>query len=127
MSVNYEATGKLHEVYPSQQVTDKFRKREFVLEIEDGMYPQHIKFELSQDRCDILDNFRKGSMVKVTFNLSGRPFVDREGQTRYFSNLRAWKLDNVGAVGGYNAPEPPDAYADTNASPAFAADDDLPF
>ncbi|MFM8473654.1 MAG: DUF3127 domain-containing protein, partial [Candidatus Kapaibacterium sp.] len=49
--MSFDVTGKLHEIYPEQQVTEKFRKREFVLETQDGMYQQYIKFQMTQDRC----------------------------------------------------------------------------
>ena len=38
----FDVTGRVHEIYPEQQVTEKFKKREFVLEIQDGMYQQYI-------------------------------------------------------------------------------------
>ncbi|RZK23182.1 MAG: DUF3127 domain-containing protein, partial [Hymenobacter sp.] len=36
----YDVTGRLHEIFDEQQVSEKFRKREFVLEVQDGQYPQ---------------------------------------------------------------------------------------
>ncbi|HBB24977.1 MAG TPA: hypothetical protein DCZ59_01800, partial [Bacteroidetes bacterium] len=50
MSNSYEAVGTLHHLTETQQVKDTFKKREFVLEIADGNYPQHIKFQVTQDR-----------------------------------------------------------------------------
>ena len=34
----FEVEGKLHKKFDTAQVTDKFKKREFVLELEDGAY-----------------------------------------------------------------------------------------
>lgn len=122
--MSFEVTGKLHEIYPEQQVTDKFRKREFVLEIDDNSYTQYIKFQATQDRCSLLDNYGKGDTVKVNFNLSGRPFTNREGQQVYFTNLVAWKLEKLGGVNamaphaGYDIPDLPHPADDP---------DDLPF
>ncbi len=93
--MSFEVVGKLHELYPEQQVTEKFRKREFVLETQDGMYQQYIKFQLTQDRCSALDNFSKGEDVKVSFNLSGRPSQNRNGETVYYTNLVAWRLERA--------------------------------
>ena len=81
MANSFEAVGTMHVVMDTQQVKDTFKKREFVIEMQDGNYPQHIKFQVTQDRCALLDNFKVGQQVKVLFNLRGRPFQNREGQT----------------------------------------------
>ena len=91
--MSYEASGKIHEIFPEQQVSEKFRKKEFVLEVQDGMYANFIKFELSQDKCSLLDGYKTGQGLKVHFNLSGKPFENKEGKTMYFNNLRAWKVE----------------------------------
>ena len=91
--MSFEIVGKLHEIYDEQQITEKFRKREFVLETQDGMYQQYIKFQLTQDRCAAIDNFTKGEDVKVSFNLSGRPTQNRNGETVYYTNLVAWRIE----------------------------------
>ena len=51
------------------QVSERFRKREFVLEYADNPeYPEYIKFELAQDRCELLDSFQPGQKVRVDFD-----------------------------------------------------------
>ncbi|NQW30059.1 MAG: DUF3127 domain-containing protein [Ignavibacteria bacterium] len=93
MANSYEAVGRLHAVMDVQQVTDTFKKREFVLEVQDGNYPQQIKFQVTQDRCALIDNYKVGQEVKVMFNLRGREFTNKEGQVMYFTNLEAWRLE----------------------------------
>ena len=123
----YDAQGKLHEIFDEQQVSEKFRKREFVLEIPDGAYTQFIKFQLTQDKCNLLDQYKVGDEVKVAFNLSGKPFT-KNGTTMYFTNLGAWRIEPAsGNQGGGQQ----NGYA---AQPAAAAsfvmdeaDNDLPF
>ena len=125
----FDIQGKLHEIFDEQQVSEKFRKREFVLEYPDGSYTQFIKFQLTQDKCSLLDQYKVGDDVKVAFNLSGKPFT-KNGTTMYFTNLSAWRLEPANgsaAPQGNNNP----AYA---AKPAAAttfvsdeADNDLPF
>ncbi len=123
--MSFEVTGRLHEIYPEQQVTEKFRKREFVLEIDDNSYTQFIKFQATQDRCSLLDSHDKGDTVKVSFNLSGRPFTNREGQQVYFTNLVAWKMEKLS--GGGNTVSPHAGY-EVPSLPHPADDpDDLPF
>ena len=124
----YDAQGKLHEIFDEQQVSEKFKKREFVLEIPDGAYTQFIKFQLTQDKCSLLDQYKVGDEVKVAFNLSGKPFT-KNGTTMYFTNLGAWRIEP--ASGGSNGGGNQNNYA---AAPAAAssfvmdeADNDLPF
>ena len=83
----YEAVGKLHRVFPTEQKTSTFSAREFVVEIPDGNYPQYIKFQAVQDRCNILDNFKEGEQVKVHFDLRGL-----ECQGKFFCTLIVCKM-----------------------------------
>jgi single-strand DNA-binding protein len=98
----YDATGRLHEIFDEQQVSEKFRKREFVLEVVDGQYPEHIKFQLVQDKTALIDPFKVGDEVKIAFNLRGRGF-NKNGQMLYFTNLEAWRIEP--AAGGGGAPQ----------------------
>jgi single-strand DNA-binding protein len=116
--------GKLFEIFDEAQVTDKFKKREFVLEIADGSYTQYPKFQMTQDKCSLLDNFNKGEEVTVTFNLSGKPFT-KNGETMYFTNLQAWRIDKESSsvsttTSQMTTPGVPSFYSDD-------AENDLPF
>ena len=137
----FDVTGRLHEIFDEQQVSEKFRKREFVLEVQDGQYPQHIKFQLTQDKVALVEPFKMGDEVKITFDLRGRGF-NKNGQMLYFTNLEAWKIEaggaaNYGGGGGGQqqaAPRPaaqnqnPTLRAQPSAAPIASDDDnDLPF
>lgn len=88
--------GKILEIFETVQIKDTFRKREFVLEYaENPQFPEFIKFEMIQDKCDLLDHFEKGDNIEVTFNLKGRKWTDPEGVVKYFTSLQAWRLDKV--------------------------------
>ena len=124
MANSYEAVGTLHAVMDTQQVKDTFKKRDFVLEMADGNYPQHIKFQVTQDRCALLDTMKVGQQVKVLFNLRGRPFQNRVGQTVYYTNLEAWRIEGASAA----APASTD-YSQISPAQSGAKDDfdDVPF
>ncbi|KAA9345931.1 DUF3127 domain-containing protein [Adhaeribacter soli] len=125
----YDAQGKLHEIFDEQQVSEKFRKREFVLEIPDGAYTQFIKFQLTQDKCNLLDQFNVGDEVKVAFNLSGKPFT-KNGTTMYFTNLGAWRVEAANGASAGNSSAPRSNNAAQPAASTFVmdeADNDLPF
>ena len=77
----------------TQQISDKFKKREFVLEFSDNpQYPQFVKFEVIQDAVGLLDSFQVGTQVEVEFNLRGREWINPQGQAQYFNTLQAWKI-----------------------------------
>lgn len=91
--------GTITEIFETIQVTDKYKKREFVIQdCENDQYPQFIKFELSQDKCGLMDGCKIGQEVDVHFNLRGRPYINPQGVKNYFNSLQAWKIEK-GAVG----------------------------
>lgn len=121
----FNITGILKVKNPEQQVSEKFRKREFVLTDNSSQYPQHISFQLTQDKCSLLDNYNLGDEMKVYFNLRGREWTDKQGVTKYFNSLEAWKLEGVsnGNNGNDNG-----SFAAAGASFSNAPqEDDLPF
>lgn len=125
---SFEVTGTIYKKFDTQRVSDRFQKREFVIEKEDGAYPQLILFQLVQDRCDVIDKYNEGDAVTVTFNLRGREWVNPEGVAKYFTNLAAWKVD-AATTANTNTPPPPatDDFPTANDAPAEASNEDLPF
>ncbi len=117
-----DVTGTLKIKNPEMQVSDKFKKREFVLTDNSSQYPQHISFQLTQDKCSILDNYNVGDTLKVHFNLRGREWTDREGKVKYFNSLEAWRIENVSA--GSNDSQERTIIPEANLTPMA---DDLPF
>ncbi|MEM9672760.1 MAG: DUF3127 domain-containing protein [Cyclobacteriaceae bacterium] len=128
-----EIQGKLIELSDTTQVTDTFRKREFVVEYADNpQYPEFVKFECIQDRCDLLNNFQVGQELTVSFNLKGRKWVDPQGNTKYFNSLQAWRIQPAASE---TAP-PPSTPSNASESASRGSDnllsasdeeDDLPF
>lgn len=131
-----ETTGLLREVYPTQNVSEKFKKREFVLATDTTTpYPQYISFQLTQDKCSLLDGFGTGDELKVSFNLRGREWSGPQG-VKYFNTLEAWKIEKIGTSSA--KPASTSAPAQTSAPAAQASpsapvfhssndNDDLPF
>ena len=131
----FEVTGKLEVIYDAQQISEKFRKREFVLEVQSGMYPEYPKFQLTQEKCQFLDTFEVGELVKVCFNLRGRPY-EKNGEKTYFTNIEAWRIElATGApTAPPTAPPPPSAKPKPTPPPVrdvaqqeAGTEDDLPF
>lgn len=88
-----ELSGKLHAIFESKEKTPTFRTREFVVEILDDRFPQYIKFELVNDKCNLIDNFKVGQDIIVNFNITGREWTNPAGEKVYFNSLRAWKIN----------------------------------
>ena len=98
----FEITGKVIDIQPVNQVSDKFRKREFVIEKKDtggsAVFIDYIKFQLVQDKCDLINESFLNEEVKIWFNLKGNKW-ERDGKINYFTNLDAWKIEKVSEPG----------------------------
>jgi hypothetical protein len=89
-----ETTGKLHTIFETKQVSQRFTKREFVVELADNpKYPQTVLFQLSGDRCSMLDDMRVGDEVRIEFSLRGREWRSPNGEVKYFNSLDVWKIE----------------------------------
>lgn len=94
--MSFTIKGCVHEVGHVQQITDTFKKRELVLEYADNpQFVEYPTFQLLQDRVNLLDSLRLGDEVEVTFNISGRPWTNKEGITTFFNSLNIWKITAV--------------------------------
>jgi single-stranded DNA-binding protein len=95
--MNMQVQGRIHTAFPAAQVTERFKKREFVLELEAASrYPQLVLFQLTGDRCAALDDFGAGDTVSVEFSLRGREWKSPKGETRYFNSLEVWSIERAG-------------------------------
>ena len=91
-----ELKGKIIEIFEAKEVSNKFRKREFVIEcIENPKYPEKIKVEMIQDNCDHLDRYNKGDEVNASINLKGREWIDGNGEVKYFNTIQVWRMNKV--------------------------------
>lgn len=128
---SFEITGTLKQKGNTQQVSDKFSKREFVLTIDaTTSYPQYISLQLTQDKCSQLDSFNVGDEMKVSFNLRGREWNSPDGVLKYFNSLEAWRIEKF--TGSTQAPTDnrttaTPAMQEQVIAPQNSVDDDLPF
>ncbi|MGJ8695047.1 MAG: DUF3127 domain-containing protein [Verrucomicrobiaceae bacterium] len=128
MANSFELTGTLKVLEDTQTFASGFAKREFVIEVPDGQYPQMVKFECVRDKIDQLNTLNIGDTLKVTFDIRGNEY-----KGRYYVNLNAWKIQSEG--GGSAQPsapaaadEPPASAFDNNFdSESEATEDDIPF
>ena len=118
----FKLTGALKVINATNQVSDKFSKREFVITDGSSMYPQDIMFQLTQDKCNLLDGLTVGQSVEVSFNLKGRLWTSPQGEEKYFNSLEAWRITPQSA-----ATPTPIVVAQATTQVAEDEDDGLPF
>lgn len=118
----FKLTGTLKVVKETVQVSDNFKKREFVINDGAPSYPQDISFQAAQDKCLMLDGFMEGEQVEVSFNLRGKEWTSPQGEAKYFNTLDAWRIEKVGGAPTQNTPAPKE-----KATPQAEEEDDLPF
>ncbi len=97
----YELTGKIKLLQDTKTFDSGFTKREMVVVVDDGRYPQEINLEFVQDKVSLLDDLQPGQQVTVTFDIRGREY-----NGRYFNNLQGWRVvvddgSNGGDPGGW--------------------------
>lgn len=137
--MSFEVNGRLAEKFETQKISDRFQKREFVLEVKSTgatgyEFVDFIKFQSTQDKCSLLDQFNIDDTVKVSFNLRGRKW-EKDGQVSFFTNLEAWRIEKLSNESGEPASEIPIANSEPGQDAPFPSNppendsgfDDLPF
>ena len=117
-------TGILKVKNPEVKVSEKFRKREFVLTDAAPSYPQTILFQLIQDRCSLIENVNVGDEVTVTFGLKGREWKSPQGEIKFFNSLDVFKVEKTKSSSPNESRSEPNFINETLVP---TPDDDLPF
>lgn len=73
-------------------INEKFKKREFVIQTNE-QYPQELLIELHNDKTNLLRDWRQDDWVKVSVNLRGRGFMDKNNNQRWNNQLVCWKIE----------------------------------
>ena len=118
--MSYELTGKIKLIQETQTFNSGFSKREMVVTVEDGNYPQDISLEFLKEKISLLDSLSVGQNVTVSFDIRGREY-----NGRYFNNLVGWKIQSDASATD-SEPSPP--AGNTPYDQSFSnTDDDIPF
>ena len=126
-AMGIQVSGRLHAIFETKQVTDRFQKREFVLELSDkSQYAQFVLFQLTGDRVAAVDAFKPGDQVRVDFSLRGREWTSKQGEVKFFNSLDVWSVEaeGGGSGSGRNKARDDEPPVSTH-EPVF--DDDIPF
>jgi Domain of unknown function (DUF3127) len=129
-----EIEGSLIKVLPEETGQGQkgvWVKQNFVIETEE-QYPKKVCFTAWGDKAADLKTYTLGEKLKVTFSVESREYNER-----WYSDIRAYRIDVLGSGGGTSSPssqaQSPSSSAPKQAPPvadlpSFSADDqDLPF
>ena len=123
--MGHEQTGTIKEIFDTQTFPSGFSKREFVITTDDR-YPQDIKFDCLKEKANLLDSFKQGDSVQVSFDIRGREY-----NGRYYVDLNAWKIesDDTGGGGSEASTEgpPDDVTPEDTTDYSTSESDDIPF
>ena len=90
----FKIKGILKKINDVQVISEKFKKREFVL-TDFGHYPQVLLFQLTNQNCEFLTNFSIGDEIEVLFNVRGKEWINPSGEAKYFNSIEAWKIQKI--------------------------------
>lgn len=125
-----EIIGKLSEVLPEQSGQGRngtWVKVSFVLETQD-QYPKKVCIDAWGDKVDSVKSLNTNDVVKVDFDVESREY-----NGKWYTNVKAWRIEKQGAGGGMPASTPsqnpplPDFEEPMSSSTSFEPTDDLPF
>jgi hypothetical protein len=121
-----EITGKVLQVL--QPVTGEgkngaWKKQEFIIETMD-QYPKKVILQAWGDKAAVVQNLTPGTEVKVSFNPESREY-----NGRWYTDLRAWRIDvGTAAMANSGSNMPPNReYDGPTTPPPVEFKDDLPF
>mgnify|MGYP005696514827 CR=1 FL=1 len=115
MANSFELSGILKVLEETQTFASGFSKREFVIEVPDGKYPQMVKFETVRDKIDLLNSMSIGDELKVTFDIRGNEY-----KGRYYVNLNAWKIEGSHSNQGSAEDPQPSSFESYRHQPEFS-------
>ncbi len=121
-----EISGSILNILPEQSGEGKngtWRKQDFIIETE-GQFPKTVCITVWGDKIDQFA-LKEGERITASVNVESREF-----NGRWYTDVKAWKIDRVEAAAGFGGQEPPpfmDSPPPLEAPPSSAEEDDLPF
>ena len=118
--MSIEIQGTVFKIMPEitgESQRGKWQKQEFVIETKD-QYPKKVCFSAWGDKTDVVKSLKEGETITVSFNPESREYNDR-----WYTDLRAWKIDKSGS--GVPPQDAPPAFSEDDIPPP--EEEDLPF
>lgn len=101
-------TGRIRKITPIQEITGKsgktFAKRTLVLDAArydthtgEKKFDNYPSFEFSGEAMGLLDKYKDGDAVTVSYDINGREFEDpNTHEVKYFNTIRGYKVELYG-------------------------------
>lgn len=114
-----QLTAKLVQMLPLQTGQGKngpWKKQDIIVETAGSQYPKKVCISIWGDKIDS-SVLREGATLNISFDVESREY-----NGRWYTDVKAWKIESAGGGSSGSAPEPPPF---NDIPPASA--DDLPF
>ena len=100
MSEILKIKGTVYKVSQEEIKSEKFKKRDVILEVVKGDYKEYLSIQFSNAKCDLLNNVRQGDMISVSINLKGRLWTGADGVKKCFNTIEGWQIevDSLGST-----------------------------
>ncbi|MDR1951771.1 MAG: DUF3127 domain-containing protein [Bacteroidales bacterium] len=111
---NMDIIGQLIKILPEttgQGAKGPWIKQEFVIETKE-QYPKKACFNVWGDKVEMLRKFSMSDIIKISFNIESR-----EHNERWYTELRAWRIERATDENGIAAPTP--AYSNSAPAPTI--------
>jgi hypothetical protein len=121
-AIYMEISGKIVQALPEQSGNGRngvWKKKDYILETE-GNYPKKVCVTVWGEKIDQF-NMQEGDQVTV-----GIEIESREYNGRWYTDVKAWKLDKVGG-GSSTGSSKPSSKPDVTTFSEESGDDVLPF
>jgi hypothetical protein len=113
---------KIYSIAETNVVSDKFKKRDFIV-VTNEQYPAYLGLQMNQDKCDILNNYKVGQEVKVSLNIKGRLWTNKDNVEIAFNTLECWRIEKTDVTGQVSV----QAKVQEQPTTVGVEDDNLPF
>jgi hypothetical protein len=114
---------KLNKTEGVSKAGKPWSKQEFVIETQE-QYPRKVCMSVMNEKVSELERINIGDVVKASLNIESREY-----QGRWYTDVRAWKIEMAGASQSTSSGPSHTNYETPahNESPADSTTDDLPF
>ena len=98
-----EIKGKINQILPPQSGEGKngtWKKQEIVIETTEGKYPKKVCISVWGDKIDE-KVLQRGNDLQISFDIESREY-----NSRWYTECKAWKIEQVGASQAEQKAEP---------------------
>lgn len=88
-----EIIGKVYFKSEVESIGTNQMPKQILVVQTDAEYPQKLPVEFIKDKVSLLDNLQIGQEVKVSVNVRGNEYQDKNGVTRFGLSFQGWRIE----------------------------------